>query len=208
MPMNGIIRICLSALLLTVAGCAYLQGYADMAKDRGHSDAYQAALDAWTRTKTVHSQFETRASITATLKSQAFNRAYLDEYGRIYRLTPAQRQQREEAQANLRAEFTEFLVYAYTPDRDANDFDRRNSIWRVFIMDDQGHRIEPVEIRRIDPVASDMESFFPYIRKYYGNVYSLKFKPVSGMENDPGVSSGKPFKLVMTSVLASVELDW
>jgi hypothetical protein len=179
-----------------------------MAKDKGHSEEYRAALNTWTRTKTVHSQFETRASVTATLKSPAFNRAYLNEYARIHQLSPAQRQQGKETQENLLSDFTEFLFYAYTPDKNANDFDRNHSVWRVFILDDGGNRIEPVEIRRIDPITTVTESFFPYIRKYYGHFYSLKFKPLSGVNAMTGDPSGKSFKLVMTGVVAHVELEW
>jgi len=206
--MNGIMRIFLSILLLTVVGCSYLQGYVDMARDKGHADEYLTALDTWTRTKTVHSQFETRVSIAATLKSRAFSTAYLNEHERIHQLTPEQRRQREETQANLRSDFTEFVFYAYTPEKDANDFDRRNSIWSVFILDDQGNRLEPVEIRLMDPITTVTESFFPYIRKYYGKFYSLKFKPLPGIDDGTGGRAGKPFKLVMTSVVARVELEW
>jgi len=206
--MNGIAGIVISILLLGFTGCSYLQGYVDMAKEKGLSDEYQAVLNTWTRTKTVHSQFETKVTITSTLKSQAFNRAYIKEHERIYPLGPAEKKKWEETQEGLAADFTEFLFYAYIPEKEANDFDRRNSAWTVFIIDDQGRREDPVEIRRIDKITTVTEAFYPYINKYYGNFYSLKFKPLKGFDVDPGDPSRKPFKLVMTSVLARVELEW
>ena len=206
--MNGIAGIVISILLLGFTGCSYLQGYVDMAKEKGLSDEYQAVLNTWTRTKTVHSQFETKVTITSTLKSQAFNRAYIKEYERIYPLGPAEKKRWEETQEGLASDFTEFLFYAYIPEKEANDFDRRNSAWTVFIIDDQGKREDPVEIRRIDKITTVTEAFYPYINKYYGNFYSLKFKPLKGLDVDPGDPSRKPVKLVMTSVLARVELEW
>ncbi|MFH1079330.1 MAG: hypothetical protein V1766_03555 [Pseudomonadota bacterium] len=206
--MNSFARVVLLILWLGFTGCADLRGYVDMAKDRGVSGEYRVALKTWTRTQTIHSQFETRVSITSTLKSQAFSRAYLKEYGRIYELAPDEKKKWEQTQTGLTSDFTEFLFYAYTPEKETNDFDKLNSVWSVFIVDSQGNRLEPVEIRRIDRITAVMESFFPYINKYYGRFYSLKFKPLPGLDADPGDSSGKPFKLVMTSVLASVELEW
>jgi hypothetical protein len=206
--MNGIAGIVLSILLLGFTGCSYLQGYVDMAKEKGLSNEYQAVLNTWTRTKTAHSQFETKVTITSTLKSQAFNRAYIKEYERIYPLGPTEKKKWEETQEGLASDFTEFLFYAYVPEKEANDFDRRNSAWTVFIIDDQGRREDPVEIRRIDKITPVTEAFYPYINKYYGNFYSLKFKPLKGLDGDPGDPFRKPFKLVMTSVLAMVELEW
>lgn len=206
--MNGFARAVLVMLCLSFTGCAYLQGYVEMAKDKGLSDEYRAALDTWTRTQTVHSQFETKVSITSTLKSRAFSRAYLQEYERIYQLAPEEKRNWEQAQAGLTSDFTEFLVYVYTPDKEANDFDKRNSVWTVFVVDHQGKRLKPVEIRRMDKITAVTESFFPYINKYYGSFYSLKFKPLPALDAEPGDATGKPFKLIMTSVLATVELEW
>jgi hypothetical protein len=206
--MNGIARIVLSILLLGLTGCTYFQGYVEMAKEKGLSNEYQTALNAWTRTKTIHSQFETKVLITSTLKSQAFQKAYIREYERIYPLGPEQKKKWEETQAGLASDFTEFVFYAYIPEKEANDFDRLNSAWTVFIVDHQGRRENPVEIRRIDKITTVTEAFYPYINKYYGTFYSVKFKPLKGSGADSGDSSGKSFKLVMTSVLARVELEW
>jgi hypothetical protein len=206
--MKGVARIVLSILLLGLTGCTYLQGYVDMAKDRGLSDEYRAALNTWTRTQTVHSQFETKVTITSTLKSQAFQRAYIREYERIYPLGPDEKKKWEQTQTGLASDFTEFVFYAYIPEKEANDFDKLNSVWTVLVVDNQGKRLEPVEIRRIDKITTITEVFFPYINKYYGNFYSLKFKPLPGLGAEQDNSSGKSFKLVMTSVLGRVELEW
>lgn len=200
--------VLLLVLVLCFAGCAYLQDYVDMAKTQGVSGEYQNALDAWTRSKTVHSEFATKAMITATLKSRDFNQAYRKEYERIYRLKPSERKTWEETQAGLTSDFTEFLFYAYTPDREANDFDKGQSSWQVFMIDPTGKRIDPIEIRRIEKITPVMEAFYPYIRKYYGNFYSLKFAPLEGIEERTSDPSRKPFTLVMTGVEARVELQW
>jgi len=206
--MNRIILYLLSVLLLGLTGCTTFQGYIDMARDKGLSNEYQTVLKEWTRTQMVHSQFETKVMITSTLKSQAFYQAWFNEYERIYQEASPERKKWEESQSGLNADFTEFLFYAYLPEKEANDFDRQRSVWKVFIVDHEGRRIEPLEIRRFNKITPVMEAFYPYINKYYGDFYSMKFDPLAGINVKAGDPPRKPIKLVMTSVIARVELEW
>jgi hypothetical protein len=50
-----------------------------------------------------------------------------------------------------------------------------------------------------------MEIFFPYINKYHGICYNLKFPPA-----DPATTktAGKPVTLVVNGVLGKTELSW
>lgn len=200
--------IFLCVLLLAATGCTYLRGYADIAKEKGMSGEYLTALKTWTRDQTIHSQFETKVLITATWKSEDFRRAYIREYERIYPMEPQQKQKWEETQAGLASDFMEFVFYAYVPEREANDFDRNNSVWTVFLIDEQGRRENPVEIRRMDKVTSVTEAFFPYINKYYGVFYSLKFSPRKGQQDKSAASPARSVRLVMSSVLGRIELGW
>jgi len=59
----------------------------DIAKDKGMSEQYLQVLTRWTREKIIYSQFDTQAHISATLRSPEFNRAYLQEYARLYELS-------------------------------------------------------------------------------------------------------------------------
>ena len=190
-------------LLVSCFGCTYFKGYVEIVKDEGISKEYLNVLDKWTRDKTVYSQFETRVRIAATYKNAEFNKAYLSEYSRIYSLTEPEKRSKEEILTDLSSEFTEFLFYAYTPDKDSNDFDRWDSIWTIFLLDEEGNRIYPVEVRKIKKITPLIKEFYPYINKYYGMFYSLKYPPFSLTEGD-----SKHLKLVFASVLGRVELEW
>jgi hypothetical protein len=189
------------AILAILAGCSYLRGYADIVRERGVSSEYLSVLDAWTRTKSLYSQFETRADLFATYKSPEFRRAYSKDYARLYDLTDEQRKTRREVIDEMASDFDEFFIYAALPDRDANDFDKSGSIWKIYLFDDRGNRFEPMEVRKIAKVSSLVTSFYPYVNPYYGNCYSLKFPAGS-------VPVGKPFRLLFTGVLGKVELPW
>ena len=73
------------------------------------------------------------------------------------------------------SDFAEFIFYAYIPEKTSNDFDKRGSIWTVFLVNEKGDRIDPVELRRIDPITPVITEFFPYIHPHYGIAYRLRF---------------------------------
>ena len=185
--------------ILMMSGCTYVKGYVDMGRDRGLSDEYFRSLGQWTRDMTGHSQFETKFYISATYRSQAFNDAYLKEQARVRQWPDQETKKREEMWKQLSADYVEFLVYAFTDNMEANDFDARNSIWSVFLIDGKGKRYEPIEIRKVDRITTEMEAFFPFINKYYGKGYIIKF---------PLIESPQDMKLVFSSILGKIDLEW
>ncbi|NPU82859.1 MAG: hypothetical protein HPY65_00095 [Syntrophaceae bacterium] len=189
------------SILLIPAGCGYLQSYVDLVKEKGVSPQYLSVLDTWTRTKGLTSQFETRADLFATFKSAEFRAAYVKDYARLYGLTEEQMKSRREVLDEMASDFDEFFFYAAMPDRDANDFDKSGSVWKIYLYDARGNRFEPMEVRRIIKVSSLVTAFYPYVNPYHGNCYTLKFKAGS-------VPKGGSFKLVFTGVLGKVELSW
>lgn len=194
-------------LFLSVVGCGQVGKYLDMAKDNGISAGYRDVLDRWTRKETVYSQFETKVQITATYKSEDFIRAYNGEYARIYYLTDTEKKRREDMESGFAGSFREIFFYAAMPDKEANDFDRSNSSWTIFLIDGSGNQITPLDIRRFEKITPLMEEFYPYINKYYGHCYSLKF-PIVTVDGKSGPNVIKPMKVVFTSVLGKAELLW
>ncbi len=192
-------------LILSIMSCGHVDSYLDMAKEKGISKTYINALNSWTRKASLYSQFETKLQITATFKSEDFNKAYRAEYARIYYLTAEETKRREELATGLSRDYREFLVYAAMPQKEANDFDKPNSSWSIFLSDEKGNQVKPLEVRKIDKIAPIMEGFYPYINKYYGICYSVKFLPLVA---ETKTSVAEPMKLVFTSVLGRVELVW
>ena len=192
-----------AACLLGVAGCSHLEGYLDIAREKGMSAEYLTVLKQWTRQQVVYSQFETRAHIGATYRSPEFKKAYLQEYARLYSLGDGEKKARQEIQAALASDFDEFIFYAYIPEKTSNDFDRRGSIWSIFLIDSKGERIDPVDVRRIDPVTPIVTEFFPYVNPYYGIAYHLRFPPFA-----KDWAEGSPGKLVFAGVIGRVELEF
>jgi len=188
-------------VLVALSGCGEVKEYVQMAEDQGLSPEYLSALNAWTREKTVYSQFETRFHVTATLKSAEFREAYAREYARSHDLDPEAVREREEAAESVAKEFLEVVLYAYTPEKEDNDFERARSIWTVFLVDAKGKKTAPIEIRRIERITATTQAFFPYIGRYHGVFYSVKFPPRSP-------EASVRLTLIVTSVRGRAELNW
>ena len=202
--MKRLTCILLGISLVYLSGCSSLKGYVksyvDIAKERGISEEYLAELRKWTRDQTAYSEFETKFHISATYRSDDFNRAYLKEQARLLYLGDDDRSRRETILRQSDGEYSEFFFYAYTAEASANNFGLHQSMWRVFLLDEQGRQIVPQEIRRIDrdKVTPLIDTFFPYVQKYYGYCYHLKFSR----------QSSKSMRLVFVNYQGKIELDW
>jgi hypothetical protein len=193
--------------LFTSSGCSTVNEYASMARDEGiPSKGYLETLNHWTRDRIVYSEFETKVRIAATLRSREFVEAYQTEYAKIYALGAAEASRAAELQVQAGAEFIEFYFYAYVPDRDNNDFARSNSIWKIYRVDGNGRMEKPVDLREITKVTPVIEQLFPYVNRYHGKFYSLRF-PAANVGMTQG-GKPEPIRLVFTGVLARVELEW
>lgn len=200
--MKKYFRLVFPVLLVFCFSCGHLEGYLNIMKDESISKEYLNILNTWTRDETVYSQFETRVHIVATYKNREFNKAYLSEYSRIHSLTEQERGKKEEILTDISSDFTEFLFYAYTPEKEPNDFDKPDSIWKIFLLDEKGNRMYPVEVRKIKKITPVIEEFYPYVKRYYGVFYSLKFFP------PPEEGNARHLRLVFASVLGRVKLEW
>jgi len=168
----------------------------DIPKEQGLSHNYLSQLNKWTRKDTLFSGFTTEAIIYATYKSPSFIDTYQKEFLRVYGVEKQKKNLGEKSATSQNV--SEFIVYAYTPIDECNDFDKRSSLWDIFVLDGD-KKTSPIEIKKIETVLPEMESFYPYIKKNYGNCYSLKFKSLP-QENG--------FKLVFVSTRGKIELIW
>lgn len=189
----------LPLLLAVLAGCAQVQGYTDIPTKKGVSDEYIRNLVAWTRANTVYSEFETNVKVVCTYKSRQFKDAYAREYSRLYLLSREAEEQKAQFLKEMAAEETEFSFYAYTSDFEANDFEKADSSWKIYLVDEKGNRSPPLEIRRINKITPLVEGFYPYINQYHGKFYTVRF---------PHQPDDIKKKLVFTGVLGTITLEW
>jgi len=202
----------LCAVLCGMMSCAQVRDYAGIARNQVLSDEYNAALETWTREQTVYSHFETTLRIIATYRSPEFQNAYASECKRIYGEQDAGKDvlPKEICRDVLRSGFMEFFFYAATPHREENDFARTRSVWNVVLREEGSGLVHrPAEIREIEDINPVIMKFFPYVNRYYGKFYSVRYL-FSSQDSESAAASDMPVNLtlIFSGVLGDAVLKW
>jgi len=113
---------------------------------------------------------------------------------------------RDQRQAGL--EHNEFILAAYVPEEKENDFDKKKSIWKIYLVLDENPPESPLEIRKIDKKDASFIHFFPHITPWQ-SVYIVRFPVTSSKSGGRLMGDGaKIIKLVVVGVAGAAELEW
>lgn len=188
--------------ILLSSGCASKQGEVKQAAD------YFDLLNGMTKSKKVIDKLDSKLFVSATYRNWSLREAYVNEYARRYQMDNDQRQRLEDAQKDLDERFNEFFIAVYTPEERWNDFDQPLSIWKIYMEDERGNRVTPINIKKVDVASPLIREFYPYI-DLWSSGYTVMFPKytIGGEEPFPGKDAGT-FKLVITGVVGKAELEW
>ena len=188
-------------LIASQSGCA--------AKGKGKAVVdYFDLLDSWTRVEKVYEGVEPRLILKATYKNRLFRYAYIDRYVDDYKLGPRYKEAMRKKALELSLLYNEFIFAAHTPTERWNDFDRRDSIWKLYLEDNLGNRLTPISIDKLDAKDPLLHEFFPYIG-LWSSIYIIRFPKYSesGTESIPGADTDY-LRLTVAGTIASGELVW
>ncbi len=190
-------------ILVLLSGCATKK-----AAEKPPQKGYQEVLNRWTKGKKVFKGMESRIYATATYKDPEFRTAYIDRYAKSYQLDDEMKKALLDREMDQSDKFNEFFFAAYTPDQNWNDFDRLNSVWKLYLEDNAGSRLTPVSITKVDPSDPLIREFFPYF-DMWSSGYIVKFPKYSEAGQEPIPSADTSYlRLVVSGVLGKVELEW
>jgi hypothetical protein len=166
---------------------------------------YDDILKRWTRHRRIIKNFDTVVNTHITYLSAEYVSAHAVLYAKHYRLTEAEkRRYLVKRLAEVRGHH-EFFMAATTADPRWNDFDRKESIWRITLNDDKGTRVKPLIVKRIKPTEVH-RTYFPYVTVFHRTYHVIFPKTVGGK---PFITpKSKWFKLVLACPLGSTELAW
>ena len=169
---------------------------------------YLAVYDRWTREARIYRGFDVELIAAATYKTAAFREAYAEEYGRVFLLSDAERAKLDQDQRVAAEQYHDFLLAAFVPDKKWNDFDKRDSVWKLYLTTDGQKHLDALEIRRIRKVDAATHHFYPSVTPWkvvyrirFPRVYPETGEPVIGI-NDTSVS------LVLTGVQGKTAMLW
>src|SRR5262249_36131083 len=115
------------------------------------------------------------------------------------KLEAALAQERSEA-----AQVHEVVFGVTIVDRRFDDFDSRNTIWKLYLASDQGE-VTPIGIRRVGRANQDMRAYYPYLGDFW-TMYTVRF-PVTTPAGVPLVgATTRALVFRMSSTLGQVEM--
>ncbi len=198
-------------ILLFTVHCSLstvLTGCAAKEKEIKPASGYFDLLNQMTRSKKVIDRLESKLFVYATYKSWPLRAAYIEEYASRYQMDDYQRQKLEEQEKDLDERFNEFFIAVYTPEEKWNDFEHYDSIWKMYMEDEKGNRISPYRINKVDVNSPLIREFYPYL-DLWSSGYIIRFPKymVGGEEPFPGKDAAY-FRLIITGVVGSAELEW
>jgi len=154
---------------------------------------YGAAYERWTRHDVIRWDYVDAAlEVWATFKSWDFREAYVEHYAGIYVLSEADKATLRAAQLETSRNTYEFHITAQSARYSWNDLEKRNSPWRVSLIDGLGHELTPDSLRLEKlPNAYEIE-FFP-AKTPFSRSYLVRFSkaPPPGPSPAPGQAAGQ-----------------
>jgi hypothetical protein len=168
--------------------------------------AYQDTLGRYTDHAEVYDLFDTRMFTALTYQSWSFREA------RVHRMALFQVQPQPVVEKNLAEErsafesFHEFFLGVHLNYARYDDFDRRNSIWRIALVTDAGETT-PSSVERIGRSDLAMRSIYPYMDDFWV-AYRVRF-PRQTANSEPVIPPGTGrFMVRIASTLGKAELHF
>lgn len=198
------------APLVAASGCASSKPPAvdfAAAPEDYRAEDYPAVYDRWTRHEKVTANLESAIEVWATYKSSDYREAFVARYAEAYALGDAERERLLQAQREAAANEYEFMVTAQSANYRWNDLERKNSPWRVTLVDGAGREISPEELR-IEKLPDLFErEFFP-VKTPFTKTYVVRFLRSAG--KDEGFAGERSGRIVLrvAGPLGRADLIW
>lgn len=172
---------------------------------------YSRSLDRWSRVGRIISktEFDTQLLVVATLRSKAFQRAYVDKYLKTYGIvdrwerTRVEKEQAEQTQGGLA-----LFVRSTTHSSSWNDLRPQASKWRLSLLDDQGREVQADRIEGLTNRQAVEQTLLADQSDPFTKLWSVHFPEKA--------SDGQPFprdathkiSLRVAGPLGQTELPW
>lgn len=182
------------ALLLTAA----LQACA--------SSPYGDIQEHWTRAEDGYEDFEAKALVAATLKTEPFRRAYVDEYARLFELAPEQKGGLLESELEEDRKTIVVMVAFYTQEPAWNDLNPARGIWEVRIENGRGDIAQPFQVTRLNKRNPTWRTLYPFLKAHHV-FYELRFER-SLPDGRPIARGGETLDLVIAGAPTRIRLQW
>lgn len=168
---------------------------------------YGDVYERWTRHDKVVKNVETVLEIWATYKSADFREGFVARYAELYSVADAEREKLRRSQGELAATGYEFFITTQSANYRWNDLEKKNSAWRVTLVDGAGHEISP-DALKVEKLPDLFEQEFYPAKTPFTKTYSVRFaRPAARDDEFVGERSGVLI-LRFASPFGSADLVW
>jgi hypothetical protein len=168
---------------------------------------YGGVLRTWTREQAVYEGLETRAFAQVIYLAPPLVDAQASMVSRLRAEPPPARARTLERMRRETATPT-FFVVMRTPDRNWNDLEAKNSVWRVAV-DFGGGEFEPEKVERLErPFSAELQKLYPYLDEY-AVAYVLRFPAAAASAaSGAGSKTASLPVMVMAGALGTMRFNW
>ncbi len=202
--------ILLIVILTVCQGCQIVSSVKQLeaSSDPYQGSNYKAVVMKWTIEARIYRGLALELMSSATFKSPEFREAYVNEYARTYKLSREEKEKLIKDQKEASLIYNDFIMAAYVPDKKWNDFNKKDSIWKIHLNAGNGKKIKPLEIRKIKKIGAVFTHFYPYINTW-DLIYLVRFPAkLPGTDEKIIDDTWSNIKIVITSVLGTTEMVW
>lgn len=195
----------IAVIVLGLAACGVAHPVVRLTEDWPAAPRdYAEVVGEWTRRAALRADYQEVCELTATLKSPDWRAAHAVREAEHRGLVgDARGQHVTQARADAAGPY-ELEVMLTTWDRRENDIDRgKKSVWRVVLIDEAGHEIEPLEIVKDRRPSFVVRAEFPALGEF-ATPYIARFPRTTPIFSP----TAKQIRLRMSSPRGGVEVIW
>jgi hypothetical protein len=157
----------------------------------------------------LYLNYDTKLTADALFRSESYRQQLVDEIASARQLSPENTADFTLQQKQAFANRFEFLLFVYGGDNDKISIGERDSLWQIRMLDDDGDRIAPVEVRRIKRTNPEIELLKKHLRDVdrWVEVYEVVFPKLNKPAVGVPIGTTLP-QLIISGVQGRVELSW
>lgn len=162
--------------------------------------------DEWTRKIEIHDALDLQLHGKVHYFSRAVRLAAVADEAKAHHLTETEVRARESDQLEEWGKFAEFRLSVFTVKRSWNDFDRVDSKWRIYLVQEgTGAKLRPESVQGSAAEFAEESSPAPWNRGY-----RIRFERPRDPGGEPLPDSAllESYSLVLTSALGEAAVRW
>ncbi len=168
---------------------------------------YLSVLEKWTREGNVYENFETKVLISATYKTNEFRASYAAEYINTFMLDAKKGDDLMKGEMEAPKKHHEFFLSIHTPNIEWSDLEKKEPIWALYLVNDSGEAVSPLDIKKVKEKGPGVVRFYPYFTEWSVG-YTVKFPLILPDGREFITAEAKYIKLVLTGTPGKGELVW